>query len=840
MSRKEKLFMESVEGVKADTGGAQSNGRAHDASINRIIMVGTSLWDWPLTQENSQCLVDLLRTIFESNADGQAWLREPMFMAASDQEDERRKETGPIEEIVSSLQDRETDTPGRWLKGRSGDYYKVMTRIENELEYVVNRVRSQRLTKEEAADYINSLPLRVCLTGKRTGARFEIEAPPRPYYVCMNFGCATAEGNAFCQLSISVWTNPPRSGAYGPYAEMLENDVEDSGEGDTDREPLVDVEKITDFFQRQVFAGIVRKLNAYFSAATLMIQGRPYFPPTFWALIPTDNQYLIPRMDQGSALVETTTRLLRADNVKSSVVSASEMMGEVRVFRRLIPVQGHADFPSYVLIPHFSAPRENDQKVFAEQEQVTGAVIMDLARLEVQVAAALFIADSKLTILEHYARVYSASAERAAGLWDALAMHLPMSEGATLDEVHKIIQLMHQVLLQGVVDLEYATGEINRAIVQLTEHKERIGEQLRRRLPGDPVRGWESTVGDSLLESGYLDFEHRRLREAAGNISTINRNCGELLDSMTLAFDERRARELDRLQRSNSMLSGVLTVVTLISLFDFTFDTGLVVNGALRYLPLGASWVIEALVLAWVGRQALGFKSNAQLASAEFKERYDRVRRFQRTVSTVQLARTKRIWNKTIAAGEMSQKEEQESFDRWARFDADLVTELGRIWQQIESLDSQISSISERAEDPGSIELDMKPKDELAELRSRAEIWGLQATLFTERPLYLHEYPLPGLICAFALISTRRTSFMQNPLFGDTYNAVSEVDILFTLREVGYTRRDARRFYRCLTRDQRDRRPVEEELREVNDFALRPGLAKDDRDRILRRVTNWG
>ncbi|MGH3625593.1 MAG: hypothetical protein ACRDQ5_28080, partial [Sciscionella sp.] len=197
--------------------------------------------------------------------------------------------------------------------------------------------------------------------------------------------------------------------------------------------------------------------------------------------------------------------------------------------------------------------------------------------------------------------------------------------------------------------------------------------------------------------------------------------------------------------------------------------------------------------------------------------------------------------NKTIAAGEMSQKEEQESFDRWARFDADLVTELGEIWQQIESLDSQISSRSERPEEPDSIGLDMKQKEEeLAELRSRAEIWGLQATLFTERPLYLHEYPLPGLICAFALISTRSASFMRSPLFGDTYNAVSEVDILFALREVGYTRREARRFYRCLTRDQRNRRPVEEELREVNGFKLRPGLAKENRDWILRRVTDWG
>jgi hypothetical protein len=139
-----------------------------------------------------------------------------MFRAASDQEDERRKETDALEEIVSSLQGRETDTPGRWLKGGSGDYYKAMTRIENELEYVVNQVRSQGLTAEDAADYINSLPLRVHLTGKRTGARFEIEAPPRPYYVCMNFGCATAEGNAFCQLSISVWTNSPRSEVISP------------------------------------------------------------------------------------------------------------------------------------------------------------------------------------------------------------------------------------------------------------------------------------------------------------------------------------------------------------------------------------------------------------------------------------------------------------------------------------------------------------------------------------------------------------------------------------------------------------------------------------------------
>jgi hypothetical protein len=366
----------------------------------------------------------------------------------------------------------------------------------------------------------------------------------------------------------------------------------------------------------------------------------------------------------------------------------------------------------------------------------------------------------------------------------------------------------------------------------LSEWKARIGEQLRRDLPGDPLPGWPTTVGESLFDGGYLYFESRHLREAASTIKTINRNCAELLNSMTLAFDERRARELDRLQRSNSLLSGVLTILTLISVLGFTFDTSLVVRGASRAAPLAVSWTIEIAVLAWVIAQARAFRRDTQLASPPFKMLYDRVRQFQRTVSTDQLTSTMRARKAAIASGHNTREQETAAEQAWARFDAELVDRLAQIWQDIEDM----TPPERPAQTTQPAVVETPQDDELAQLRLRAEVWGVQSTLFTERPLYLHEYPLPGLVCAYAMISTRQASLMQAPLFGEVYNAVSEFDVLRTLRQVGYTTREARRFHRWLTGDHDNRRSVLEELARIRDFKLRPHMPKEDRDAILYRV----
>lgn len=795
------------------------------APISRITMVGTSLWDWPLTTASVDRLVALLRHMLETPNGGRAWLRRPEFRSWSDPRDDPDRRASALAEVVVSLQYEGPEQPGEWVPGRTRAYYDTVKALGDELRVMAERVQRGSMTAAEAAEQINGMPIRVHLEGAQAGKCFGLQNGPIPYHVCIHVGCTTSQDTMFCQVAISVWSHAPFSSSYGPYQKMAPDDKAFPGPANG---VVAIAEQVVNFFRADVFAGITRELHTYFTPTDLTVQNRAYFSPMFWALIPAP-EHPDPAAPDGT-VGDVARQLLSADRLPSSAVAASDMRGEVSVFRRVIPVQGRADFPSYVLVPHFVGP--GGPTSYARQEQLTGDVISGLVRSEVEVAAALYEADGRLTVLEHYARVYNAFAEKAASLWDALAMHLPMSDGRTLDEVHKIIQLMHQILLQGVVDLEWAEGEIERTLGDLSERKARIEEQLRRDLPGDPLRGWPTTVGQSLFNSGYLDFESRHLREAARTIKAINRNCTELLNSMMLAFDERRARELDRLQRSNSLLSGVLTILTLISVLDFTFDASLVVHGTARAVPLVVSWLIEIGVLAWVIAQARTFRRDAQLASAQFKALYDRVRRFQRTVSTDQLASTMRAHRAAIGSGRHTPAEEAAAEQAWAEFDAELVDQLAGIWQDIEKLAAR-----EPAADTTQPAVVQTPQsDELAQLRLRVEIWGLQSTLFTERPLYLHEYPLPGLVCAYAMVSTRRASLMQSPLFGDVYNAVSELDVLRTLRQVGYPIRDARRFHQWLTDDHDNRHPIGDELARIRDFKLRPHMPEGDRDAILRRV----
>src|SRR5882757_9665873 len=102
----------------------------------------------------------------------------------------------------------------------------------------------------------------------------------------------------------------------------------------------------------------------------------------------------------------------------------------------------------------------------------------------------------------------------------------------------------------------------------------------RRRISIGSVRAplaWMSTCSRFLTHLGVLDRVEPDTRAVAVRIADPVRAA-----TRSMAFDERRARELDRLQRSNSLLSGVLTILTLISVLGFTFDTSLVVRGATR------------------------------------------------------------------------------------------------------------------------------------------------------------------------------------------------------------------------------------------------------------------
>src|SRR6267378_1280198 len=74
------------------------------APISRITMVGTSLWDWPLTAASVDRLMALLRHMLESPNGGRSWLRRPEFRSRHDPHDDLDRQSSALAEVVVSLQ----------------------------------------------------------------------------------------------------------------------------------------------------------------------------------------------------------------------------------------------------------------------------------------------------------------------------------------------------------------------------------------------------------------------------------------------------------------------------------------------------------------------------------------------------------------------------------------------------------------------------------------------------------------------------------------------------------------------------------------------------------------
>lgn len=69
-------------------------------------------------------------------------------------------------------------------------------------------------------------------------------------------------------------------------------------------------------------------------------------------------------------------------------------------------------------------------------------------------------------------------ADRAGALWDELSMYFPMAHGRDLDEPHALAELLHQILLQGIADLELVHTKAHQLRAMIRTEAEGLVEEF--------------------------------------------------------------------------------------------------------------------------------------------------------------------------------------------------------------------------------------------------------------------------------------------------------------------------------------------------------------------------
>ena len=125
-------------------------------------------------------------------------------------------------------------------------------------------------------------------------------------------------------------------------------------------------------------------------------------------------------------------------------------------------------------------------------------------------------------------------------------MYFPMAHGRDLDEPHALAELLHQILLQGIADLELVHTKAHQLRAMIRTEAEGLVEEFDRHFIELPVPGAEP-IRESVRRGGYVARTERLTAETCENAGRARDTYEALLEGVTYAFDERRVRLTDKI-----------------------------------------------------------------------------------------------------------------------------------------------------------------------------------------------------------------------------------------------------------------------------------------------------
>ena len=621
--------------------------------------------------------------------------------------------------------------PDDWLVGAEG-----LARVLAELDLEEATARgSGTATLDEVPDWRKLFRTRIFMRADRFRAVAGCEGSI-DYWILIDMRFQwIAQGSVLWHTSFTVWSDLPwsvhhRSG-YPAVREQRELSARDA------------VALIADYeISRTAFRDIIKAPGL----STLRVFGRYYQPPTFLVAVPgmpgnagdgaPQPQANGAAQAQGDILPAVASAILGTRQYE--LLPSAPLKSGAEVFRRFLPDRDR-DMPRYLLIPDTRASASGNpagQEILRGlQEEATANCVTILTDLEAYAASQLGGIDSRMRTRENHLRIYQGVAEQAGTLWDALARLLPDARSERLETVHRSIEMIHQTLLQGVAELDQLSRSIEGALSHIEATADEITDRFDREL-AQPAHGREEALRES-LRGGYIDRLRRYVGEASGSAARVTDSYRMLLDTIGLAFDERRVREGDRMQKASTWLAVAFGVLGLSGVAQATLPLP-AINGVLVWGVQIFLWLVTSAVVAASVYQFNKLRGAGRVASHAFERRYRIVREFLADVSTDRLETFQR--EQRLPGGNPAPRQ------GWQQLDEELSDEFIAAW-----------AIADEAEAAELADYDA------AALRTRVESWTLRTLMLTERPRDFGRYSLPYLTCLYRICTAKELRDWRAP-----------------------------------------------------------------------------
>lgn len=646
------------------------------------------------------------------------------------------------------------------------------------------------------------------------------------YNVVFDFRFGYLINQLRCHVSTSVWSTPPLHPQYVPH------DFSDTAR----RGPAADISSYARLFPLVVDAGQALMEKHGFVQEELPMGDGVHGLPMFWVVLPSE-----PASDPADYLVgdprrvDLTNRMSRTfldvGDAYDTVVSHSVLKGELLALRR-----ERLD-PHYLLIPGGSRMARRDDPKAIERD--TAEVVTRLTDLEAEGASRLLSVKSDLEIWRNHLRVYSVVVTRGVFLWDALSTHLPVRRWIKLGKAHRAVELLHQTLLQATGDLGHISTLIRQGEADVKQITDEVSDSYNQRLTERMV-GPTAGIRAALTETGLFAQVKRGANEIATEAARVKGAYKDLLDAITHAFDERRVREFDAIQKLNALLGVAVGLVALVTVLDATVEMKpekprLTEGGQVGNVAAMLSWTFGVVALLVVGVVSIWLiRKVGRLGSASFRRAFDG-RRGRRWLGRTLWPRTSgerrlpkgKVWTwldpptgvwqilKEVSTDHLEGKASSPDTD-WAELDVRLASEFAMTWDAV-------SRIRPSARDN-------RAKPDIEALASQIEQWSMHSLLLTERARRLYRYPLPTLTCLFYCCTHVSGTFLSTGYL-PSVSMVATEDLARSLSRLGFPSRDIDKIKTWLVAQSYD--SVAKALSRIRELNLHDHMAAAERQAAM-------
>ncbi|MGH8895597.1 MAG: hypothetical protein ACRDZ4_00920 [Egibacteraceae bacterium] len=385
---------------------------------------------------------------------------------------------------------------------------------------------------------MNLFACRLYLTPERAaatlGPKADASTPNVPAHVCIDFRFKEQLGHYWLYATLSVWSSGTSNLALMP----------DLSTPATEDGPW----KVTAIHKEYARLGeaFKERVRQHFPLPEIKILGHEHRPPQFWFAMSPELPVTATTIDNSintDALNAFADVLLRVPDIRTAGVAAGVIKEWMLMLRRFVPVD-RGELPCSLLMPFHELLAQRN----AEAREGVWELVWELTYLEASAAAQLFDVVINLEIHTSHLRVYKAVTRQAEEFWNQLALYLPVARGS---RVHKLIELVHQTLLQGIADLDQIAilaNEEGRKIERAANDlKDQCNHTFTERSPQALSKA--PSIRSSLTETGYFDKAARQAGGVRQDAEQVQRSYETLLNGIGRAFDERRVRGTDVLQR---------------------------------------------------------------------------------------------------------------------------------------------------------------------------------------------------------------------------------------------------------------------------------------------------